>query len=397
MAISVVQNNSVAEGVTLTELLEAYYSCRRHKRNTHNALKFEVDFERHLILLRDEINAGTYRPGRSIAFVVDKPVKREIFAADFRDRVVHHLIINKLNPLFEREFIYDSYACRVGKGTLFGVHRLETFIRKCSKNYNADCYVLKLDIRGFFMHINVDLLFDRLSIFIEHKYVGRDKEMLVELCRIVLLNKPSENCTIKGRRSDWNGLPRDKSLFYASKNCGLPIGNLSSQVFANFYMNLFDHFVKSELQVRFYGRYVDDFVLVHSDKEYLRSLIPILQKFLLDELALDLHPKKITLQHYSHGVSFLGAIIKPHRTYVGRRTKGNFYSSIQKHNGIIATRQPDLTEQRAFISSMNSYLGVMGHYRTQRLRRSMIRRHVRVWWKYAYLNGGINKFTLKRP
>ena len=112
MAISVVQYNSAVGGVTLTELLEAYYSCRRHKRNTHNALKFEVDFERHLILLRDEINTGTYRPGRSIAFVVDKPVKREIFAADFKDRVVHHLIINKLNPLFEREFIYDSYACR---------------------------------------------------------------------------------------------------------------------------------------------------------------------------------------------------------------------------------------------------------------------------------------------
>ena len=146
-------------GVTLAELLGAYYSCRRNKRNTMNALSFEVDYESELMALRDEINSGCYVPGRSVAFVVDKPVQREIFAADFRDRVVHHLIINKLNPLFERAFIYDSYACRVGKGTLFGINRLDTFIRRCSQNYSRDCYVLKLDIRGFFMHINAYKLF----------------------------------------------------------------------------------------------------------------------------------------------------------------------------------------------------------------------------------------------
>ena len=115
--------------IGLDDLFEAYADCRTNKRNTMNALSFELDYESELVALCDEINKGTYRPGRSIAFVVNKPVTREIFAADFRDRVVHHLIINKLNPVFEKEFIYDSYACRKGRGTHFGIQRLDRFIR----------------------------------------------------------------------------------------------------------------------------------------------------------------------------------------------------------------------------------------------------------------------------
>ncbi len=381
-------------GVTLAELLEAYYSCRRNKRNTMNALSFEVDYESELMALRDEINSGCYVPGRSVAFVVDKPVKREIFAADFRDRVVHHLIINKLNPLFERAFIFDSYACRVGKGTLFGIRRVETFIRRCSQNYSRDCYVLKLDIRGFFMHINAYKLFLRLSDFIDDRYEGADSVLLKNLCEIVLMNKPSENCVIRGKPSDWDGLPKDKSLFHSPLDCGLPIGNLSSQVFANFYLNIFDHFVKHDLGMKYYGRYVDDFVLVHESQEYLASLIPVIRTFLSDELALELHPKKIFLQHYSHGVRYLGAVIKPNRVYVGKRTKSNFYDSIMRHNAVVAEHVPSSAERAAFRASMNSYLGVMGHFDTRRLRRSMVGQHVRGWWKYAHTNGDVTKFVL---
>ncbi len=382
-------------GVTLAALLEAYYSCRRNKRNTMNALSFELDYELELLALRDEINSGTYRPRLSIAFVVDKPVQREIFAADFRDRVVHHLIINKLNPLFEQRFIYDSYACRVGKGTLFGIRRVETFIRRCSQNYSRDCYVLKLDIRGFFMHINARKLFLRLSNFIDDRYEGADSVMLKNLCEIVLMNKPSENCVIRGKPSDWDGLPNDKSLFYSPPDCGLPIGNLSSQVFANFYLNIFDHFVKHDLRMKYYGRYVDDFVLVHESREYLASLIPVMRTFLSDELALELHPKKIFLQHYSHGVRYLGAVIKPNRVYVGKRTKGNFYDSIMRHNAVVAGHVPSTTERQAFRASINSFLGVMGHFDTRRLRRSMVGQHVRGWWKYAHTNGDVSKIVLR--
>ena len=139
-------------GIELADLFAAYADCRRNKRRTMNALAFEVDYERELIALHEDINTGIYQPRRSIAFVVDKPVKREIFAADFRDRVVHHLIINKLNPLLEKEFIYDSYACRAGRGTHFGIQRIDRFIRQSSLNYTTDCYVLKLDIQGFFVN-----------------------------------------------------------------------------------------------------------------------------------------------------------------------------------------------------------------------------------------------------
>jgi RNA-directed DNA polymerase len=117
------------KGFTLVEVFEAYFSCRSNKRNTINALAFELDYESNLIQLWNELNDGSYQPGKSIAFIVHKPVQREIFAADFRDRVVHHLIINKLNPFFEKEFIQDSYACRVGKGTHYGISRANKFIR----------------------------------------------------------------------------------------------------------------------------------------------------------------------------------------------------------------------------------------------------------------------------
>jgi retron-type reverse transcriptase len=159
----------------------------KNKRKTKNAQKFELNYEERLIRLRDEINAGTYKIGRSIAFIVEKPVKREIFAADFRDRVVHHLVIQKLNDLFEKEFIYDSYSCRKGKGTLFGVKRLSRFIRACSQNFTKETYVLKLDIQGFFMHIHRELLFTKLKKFIERKYVVADQGLLIEIVGQILV------------------------------------------------------------------------------------------------------------------------------------------------------------------------------------------------------------------
>ena len=181
----------------LAELFEAYQACRSNKRNTRNALAFEVDYESQLLKLCAEINNGSYQPGKSIAFIVKKPVKREIFAADFRDRVVHHLVVSKLNPLFEKAFIYDSYACRVGKGTHFGIRRVDSFIRQCSQQYSRDCYVLKLDIKGFFMHINKSLLYQQLQAFIEQKYLAADKELLLELCEKIIFTSPPNSVLSK--------------------------------------------------------------------------------------------------------------------------------------------------------------------------------------------------------
>jgi len=385
--------------ITLVELFEAYEGCRRHKRNTANAMAFELDYEQNLVDLCEEINNGSYQPRNSIAFIVDKPVKREIFAADFRDRVVHHLIINKLNDLFEKEFIVDSYSCRKGKGTHKGIRRLDSFIRKCSKNYSRDCWILKIDIRGFFMSIDRFRLYHRLELFIREHYHFPDQPLLLDLCRKVVFYDPATNCIIKGRRSNWKGLPNDKSLFHSRHGCGLPIGNLTSQIFANFYLNRFDHFMKHHIGLRYYGRYVDDVVVVHQDRAFLNSLLPAIRLYLHKELGLALHPKKIVLEHYSQGVKYLGVVIKPRRIYIANRTKGNLYSALVKFNRIAQQHKPYHAERAAFQSSINSYLGLMKHYRTYTLRRSMLRKHLSPWWRrLAKADARIEKFTFKtRP
>jgi RNA-directed DNA polymerase len=385
--------------IALEDLFEAYYSCRHNKRNTANAIAFEIDYESNLIQLCNEINNGTYQIGRSIAFIVNKPVKREIFAADFRDRIVHHLIINKLNPLFEKEFINDSFGCRINRGTHFGIKRVDTFIRKCSQNYTQDCYVLKLDIQGFFMHIDKNILWQKLEVFINTNYHDTDKHLILNLTKQIVFNNTTQNCIIKGKRSNWNGLPNNKSLFYSPPNCGLPIGNLTSQVFANFYMNTLDHHIKSELKLEYYGRYVDDFVIVHPSIAYVKALIPKLSTFLQNELQLTLHPKKIHLQHYKKGVKFIGAVILPNRIYIANRTKGNFYNAIAKQNKVVQNRKPTKAEQETLLSSLNSYLGIMKHYQSFNLRKQMVFKNKTglsgYWFNHLYLSGGIAKFVLK--
>ncbi|NQV88239.1 MAG: hypothetical protein HQ402_01615, partial [Parcubacteria group bacterium] len=317
--------------------------------------------------------------------------------ADFRDRIVHHWLIAKLNPFFEKEFINDSYACRVGKGTHFGIKRVASFIKYASKKYTKDCYILKLDILGYFMHINRNILFEKLQLFIHQFYKFEDKVLVINLCQKIIYNDPTQNCIIKGKKTNWEDLPKNKSLFHSPPNCGLPIGNLTSQVFANFYMNHFDQYLKKELKVALCGRYVDDFVIIHSNKEYLKLLIPQLSNFLLSTLKLTLHPKKQYLQHYTKGVKFLGAIIKPNRIYIANRIKGNFYNAIQKHNNIVQLDKPTKTEMSSFLSSMNSYLGIMKHYKTYKLRRNMIVKNLHYWWwNHVYLSSELTKVAEKK-
>jgi RNA-directed DNA polymerase len=382
--------------IKLEELFKAYFDCRKNKRNTTNALAFEIDYESKLIELCYEINSGTYQPGKSIAFIVNQPVRREIFAADFRDRIIHHLIINKLNPLFEKDFIGDSYSSRLGRGTGAGVKRLDGFIRRCSKNYSQGCYVLKVDIAGFFMHIDKNILFEKLKDFIEQKYLGADKLLVLNLCKRLIDSDPTRNCIIKGSTRDWDDLPNNKSLFHSPHNCGLPIGNLTSQIFANFYLNVFDHFIKNKLAIRFYGRYVDDCVLVHQSKEYLEYLTVKLRNFLRLELKLELHPKKIYLQYYTKGVEFLGVVIKPNRMYISNRTKGNFYAAIMKQNDVVDSGSPIKEEKDAFLCSMNSYLGIMRQYKSYNIRKDMIVKYLsHWWWDHVYLGANVTKFIMR--
>lgn len=181
--------------ITTEGLLEAYYDCRKRKRKTASAIVYEMDYEGKLIALRDRINARTYRPGKSMCFVVTRPRYREVFAAAFEDRIVHHWIALRLEPLFEQIFSPRTFNCRKGKGQLYGINMLREDVRQCSVNYTQDCYIMKLDLQGFFMSINKKMLAGMVDDFVVENYHNEtDKDTLRFLCRTVVLHEPEKNC-----------------------------------------------------------------------------------------------------------------------------------------------------------------------------------------------------------
>jgi RNA-directed DNA polymerase len=390
----------------LEDLFQAYYSARKGKRNTINQLKFELNFEHNIFTLRDEIESRSYKPSREIAFIINKPVKREIFAADFRDRVVHHLLFKYLNPVVEKYLIYDCYSCRKGKGTSAGIKRAAKFLRSCSDSYQKDCYIMQMDISGYFMSIDRDMLHRKIESILQTEYHKRalsgqavlfDKNTLDFLLQKTIFHDPVDNCIIRTPRSGWDGLPDNKSLFCSLKGCGLPIGNLTSQLFGNVFLNDFDHWMKKSMGFQYYGRYVDDFFVMHQDKACLLKALPKIADYLKTNEALILHPNKTKISRGKTGVLFLGVYVKPHRAYISNRTKGNFYQAIEKQNKIMRIRRRRLTikEKSLFISSMNSYLGIMKHYKTRKLIKKMIKIMLLAgWWRIVFVKGCYNKFGL---
>ena len=309
-----------------TSLFKAYREARKHKRKTRSQLKFEACQESSILKLAGELESRTYELSPSICFVNKVPVCREVIAADFRDRVVHHLLYNWIYPVFDRQFIYDSYSCRVGKGTLFGIQRAKGFIRAESDDFRRKAYVLRLDVSGFFMNVNRRVLWDLLTAGLERakwKNVP-DVDLAKYLMEKFVFDDPLSRANFRGRESDWALLPKNKTLKNSPPDCGLPIGNLTSQLFGNVYMNPLDHYVKRILKFRHYGRYVDDMVFVHSDKSVLLEAIEKVREFLRTRLCLTLHPNKIYLQPVSCGFPFLGAFVLPWRVYPGRRMVKNF-------------------------------------------------------------------------
>jgi RNA-directed DNA polymerase len=353
-------------GALQEAMFEAYYACRKNKRNTRSALAFELDFERRIFALADAVFDGTWHPLPSTAFVVQRPVKREVFAAAFSDRVVHHWLMAKLNPHFEQLFIEDSYACRMGKGTHYGVTRLQHHIQQSGSLHPRGAFALKLDIRGFFMSIPREQLWRRLEPFIRSRYREMDLGTVLKVAERIVKLDATQGCRVAGRPSDWDGLPADKSLFRTARGRGLPIGNLTSQVLANFYLHPLDEFITRTLGFPHYGRYVDDFYLIDNSPHKLRLAIPSIQRFLQEELSLQLHPRKVVLQHVRKGVAYLGAVVWPEHITAGKRLRANFYALARE---IQAQPQIDALEAR---QRVNSYLGLMGHYKTFRLRRKIL-------------------------
>ena len=321
------------------DLVQAYYDCRRSKRNSASALTFEMNLERNLIQLHDDLLSGTYRPGRSICFVVTRPKAREVWAADFRDRIVHHLLYNHIGPAIERTFIADSCACITGRGTLYAATRLESKIRSATQNWSRPAFYLKLDLANFFVAIDKQVLRQQLVRRI-------DEPWWLALAEQILMHDPRENYEVRSPANLFNRVPQHKRLTAQPAHLGLPIGNLSSQFFANVYLDALDQFCKHQLKAKHYIRYVDDFVLLHESPQQLNAWKNEIEAF-LPTLGARLNPSKTILQPVDRGVDFVGHVIRPWRRTTRKR------SMAQALKRTAAARAEDLRE------TANSYFGLL--------------------------------------
>lgn len=362
----------------MADLRQAYYDARRHKCGKPYVQRFEAWLEHNLAELCDELYERRYRPHPSQCFIITDPKRREVFAADFRDRIVHHLYYNYTHTLFERTFIHDSYSCIRGRGTHYGVRRLAQHIRQESQGYTVPCWVMKMDIRGYFMHIDrrrlLSICLDTIGRMRRHYCSAshsarweevRDIGFVRYLTEVIVLLDPTKDCRIVGGHEDWDDLPHDKSLFHSPEGCGLPIGNLTSQLFSNVYLNVLDQYMKRDLHCHHYGRYVDDFYVVSADHEWLLSLVPQVRLFLKESLHLDFHDGKLSIASVWHGAEFLGSWLKPHRIYASRGSVARIYRKLR----VLADGAPD-----TWAAPLNSYCGLLSHWNNYNLKLQMMLR-----------------------
>lgn len=362
--------------ITLQDVFEAYFECRKRKRKTINAIEFELDYANNCYQLWQDILNKEYEIGQSITFVILKPKPREIFAANFRDRVVHHLLMRRLEPLFEVEFINNTFNCRKNKGVLYGVNVLQNCIKECSNNFTKNCYIAKFDLSGFFTSIDKTILLQKTKTFVLEKYRGDDIDTILYLTEKIIMHCPQNNCIRKTALSSWKLIPASKSLFSVGNNLGLPIGNLTSQIFANFYLNEFDHLMVNKF--KYYGRYVDDFFVVVENKLDILLFISQMKDFLLEKIHVKLHPKKIYIQDYGKGCDFIGSTVKGRIIYVGRRTIRNCNHSILGFNHV--SKRNLLQRARSFMSSLNSFYGFIKPRAAYRISQNLLRTIDDKWW-----------------
>lgn len=383
--------------ITFSSVLEAYYDCRVGKRSTANEQLFEVNGLRRVYKLYEELRNGTYEIGKSIAFIVTRPVKREVFAATFRDRIVHHWICLRLEPLFEAYLFPCMKSNRKGRGTFDAVREAALDIMDASDLYKKDCWIWKFDLQGFFMSIDKRILLAKLRTFIEERYVGEDKPTLLWLVEKVVMHCPQKNCIRRCSIREWDGLAANKSLFGQDDFHGVAIGNLTSQMFANFLLYDVVRWLKDNGVTRVV-EFVDDFFTAIEKKEVFLDVAPRLREC-LKEMGLTLHPRKSYLQHYTKGVGFVGCIIKPHRIYLSERVRRNaerkiHWWSLQGADDVFAEEKIE-----NFLAVVNSYLGLARHYQTRRFREKLGRKILTSTWKGRglYFADGFKAMKLRRP
>ncbi|WP_445607753.1 RNA-directed DNA polymerase [Burkholderia multivorans] len=326
--------------ISFVELVEAYLDCRRTKRNSNAALAFEMRLERNLRRLYDELADGSYTPGRSKCFVITRPKPREVWAAAFRDRIVHHLLYNRIGPRFERSFIADSCACIKGRGTLYAAERLESKVRSITQNWSKRAFYLKCDLANFFVSIDKRILLELLLAKIPEPFWR-------SLTETVLMHDPRGDYEYHGDPAMMDLVPHHKRLIEQAPHLGLPIGNLSSQFFANVYLDVLDQRAKHVLGARHYIRYVDDFVFLHESPGRLNEILADVTAFLPDRLGARLNPRKTILQPIDRGIDFIGQVIKPWRRETRKRTRNE------------ALRRVAETPSADLMPVANSYFGLL--------------------------------------
>jgi hypothetical protein len=328
-----------ADSCLFAQLVQAYLDCRRTKRNSASALAFEAHAEKNLFDLHEELVDGSYRPGRSICFVITHPKPREVWAAQFRDRIAHHLLYNRIAQRFHAGFVADSCACIPGRGTLYAARRLESHVRSITKNWQVKASYLKCDLSNFFVSIDKSVLWRQLQSRVTEPW-------WLALTATILMHDPRQDVEVRGSLRELALVPPHKSLFNAPDGHGLPIGNLSSQFFANVLLDELDQHVKHRLRAPFYMRYVDDFVLLHESPQWLhQARLHIESK--LAELRLQLNPRKTILQPVERGIDFVGQVIKPWRRTTRPRTLD------------AALRRVSTTPREQVHQTGNSYFGLL--------------------------------------
>lgn len=313
--------------ISLENLLLSWREFLRGKRKRNDVAKFSVHFMDNILSLQKELETKNYRHGSYYAFKINDPKPRDIHKAKVRDRIIHHAVYKILYPYFDKKFIYDSYSCRNAKGTHRAMKRFQAFERKVSQNNTQAAWVLKGDIQKFFANIDHNVLKEILSSHISD-------ENILWLLNQIIDSFHTENVT----------------------DIGLPLGNVTSQLLINVYMNEFDQFMKRELKVHFYIRYADDFVILHQDRQYLENLVPKISDYLNMQLKLTLHPKKLFIKPIASGIDFLGWVHFPYHRVLRTTTKRRMFRNL-KHK---RTKE-----------SIASYLGLLKHGNTYKLTKTI--------------------------
>ena len=300
--------------ISVENILDAWKEFIRDKRKRKDVQEFERNLMQHIFSLHHDLKTKTYIHGGYQPFKLNDPKPRDIHKASVRDRLLHHAIYRILYPYFDKTFIYDSYSCRIGKGTHRAMNRFRYFFRKVSKNNTQTCWVLKCDIRKFFASIDHQILKDILA-----KHIT-DKDILW------LLNQVIDSFSSKINLS----FCHDRKKVIDFERVGLPLGNLTSQLLVNIFMNEFDQHMKHVLKVKYYVRYADDFVILSDDKQYLEIILSQISHFLTEKLKLSLHPDKVFIKIYASGVDFLGWVHFSHHRVLRTSTKRRMLRNLKR-------------------------------------------------------------------